>query len=123
MESSQVVAAVIAGFVAPFVQEILLGAKLSGRLAVLASVGVTFVIATFAHWATGGFGGAEAIPAFNTVDPSAFFSFWWKLWTPVFVLSKLVHGTLTTYSKSTGEAKGPIQDVADKVAPVIGTDK
>jgi hypothetical protein len=120
VESPQIIAAFVAGIVAPFVQEILLGAKVSGRLAVAASLLVTFIIATAAHWMTGGFAGIEGIPAFNLIDPSAFFAFWWKVWSPVFVLSKLTHGFLTTYvSGGKGEATGPIQTVAEKTQPII----
>jgi hypothetical protein len=122
MESSQVIAAAIAGVVAPFVQEILVGAKVSGRLAVAASLVVTFLIATGAHWATGGFADATSSPAFNLIDPSAFLGYWWDVWAPVFVLSKITHGFLTKYvSGGKGEATGPIQTVAEKVQPVIGT--
>jgi hypothetical protein len=122
MEPSEVIAAFIAGFAAPFVQEILLGAKVSGRLAAAANVAVTFIVATLAHWMTGGFGDAMTSPAFNLIDPSAFFGYWWAVWAPVFVLSKLTHSALTKYVRGgKGEATGPIQTVAEKVQPIIGT--
>ena len=124
MESAQIIAAFIAGVAAPFVQEILLGAKVSGRLAAAANVVVTFIIATVAHWATGGFADAASSPAFSLLDPSEFFAYWWDVWAPVFILSKLTHSALTTYvSGGKGEATGPIQTVADKVqekVPVLG---
>lgn len=123
MEGSEIIAAAIAGVVAPFVQEILIGAKVSGRLAVAANVIITLLIATGAHWLTGGFRDVLGTsPAFDFIDPSAFFGYWWDVWTPVFVLSKLTHGFLTKYvSGGKGEATGPIQTVAEKVQPVIGT--
>lgn len=116
MESSEVIAAFLAGLAAPFVQEILLGAKINGRIAVAANVVVTLVIATLAHWITGGFANAASSPAFNLIDPRQFFAYWWAVWAPVFVLSKLTHGFLTRYvAGGKGEAVGPIQTVADKV--------
>lgn len=119
METADVIAALAAGIIAPFLQEILFGAKVQGRAAAWTSMGVTFVIATAATWVTGGFAGAAGVPAFNFLDPSAFFAFWWSLWAPVFAIAKVVHGITT--SRSSGEAKGPIQTVAEKVQPVIGT--
>jgi hypothetical protein len=121
MESAQVIAAFVAGLVIPFVQEILFGAKVSGRAAVVLTVGTTFVIATVASWMTGGFAGANAAPAFNFIDPSAFFGFWWKLWAPVYVISQFVYGLTTKHGAESPPATGPIQSIADKVQPVIGT--
>jgi hypothetical protein len=124
MESAQVIAAFVAGFVAPFVQEILMGARVHGRLAATANVAVTFVIATLAHWVTGGFANAVNSPAFSLIDPSAFFGYWWNVWAPVFVLSKIVHGATTSYAPGgRGEARGPIQSVAENVhdkVPALG---
>lgn len=119
MESAQVIAAFVAGLLAPFVQEILFGAKIHGRAAAWLSMGVTFVVATLAFWVTGGFAGATGAPAFQPLDPSGFFAFWWAVWAPVFAIAKIIHGITT--SRSTGEARGPIQSVAAKVQPVIGT--
>jgi hypothetical protein len=117
---AQVIAAGIAGFVAPFIQEILLGAKVSGRLAVTANVVVTVLIATLAHWLSGGFADAATSPAFNLVDPRAFVNYWWAIWAPVFVLSKLTHGFLTKYMPGgKGDATGPIQSVAERTQPVV----
>lgn len=120
MESAQIIAAFIAGLVVPFLQEILFGAKVSGRAAGVLTIATTFVIAAIASWATGGFAGATAAPAFSFVDPSAFFAFWWKLWAPVYAIAQVVYGVTTTHPKSP-PATGPIQAVADKVQPVIGT--
>jgi hypothetical protein len=118
--SAQVIAAAIAGFVSPFVQEILFGAKISGRKAGVITIATTFVIATLASWATGGFATAAAAPAFSFLDPSAFFAFWWKLWLPVYAIAQLVYSTTTKHADSP-PATGPIQAVAEKVQPVIGT--
>lgn len=120
MDSAQVIAAFLAGLIVPFLQEILFGAKVSGRAAAWLTVATTFIIATIASWATGGFAGATAAPAFDLVDPSAFFGFWWKLWAPVYAVSQFVYGVTTKHS-SAPAATGPIQKVAEKVAPVIGT--
>ncbi len=120
MESAQVIAAAIAGVVSPFVQEILFGQKVSGRIATVVTMGTTLVIATIATWATGGFASAVGGPAFNLVDPSAFFGFWWKVWAPVYVISQFVYG-ITTKHPTSPPATGPIQTIAEKVQPVIGT--
>jgi len=117
--SAQFIAMAAAGLIAPFVQEILVGKKIGGRTAGLISIGVTFVIATIAYWATGGFATAAAAPAFNLVDPSAFFAFWWKLWLPVYGIAQLVYSTTTKHPESP-PATGPIQAVAEKVQPVMG---
>ena len=121
MESAQVIAAFVAGFLAPFIQEILFGAKVQGRMAEWVSIVITFVVAALATWATGGFAGAAGSPAFNLLDPSKFFAFWWQLWLPVFTVAKLVHGLTTSHAKGRGVSSGPIQSVAEKVQPVIGT--
>lgn len=120
MESAQVIAAFIAGLVVPFLQEILFGAKVSGRAASVLTIATTFVIATIASWATGGFAGADAAPAFTFLDPSAFFGFWWQLWAPVYAIAQVVYSVTTKHSPSP-PATGPIQSVAEKVQPVIGT--
>lgn len=122
MEPTQVIAAFLAGFLAPFIQEILFGTKVQGRMAEWVSIGVTFVIATLATWGTGGFASAVSGPAFNLIDPSKFFAFWWQVWAPVFAVAKVVHGITTSHSTKSGEATGPIQSVAAAVQPVIGTD-
>jgi hypothetical protein len=116
MESPQIIAAFVAGLAVPFVQEVLFGAKVSGRLAAVITMGTTLVIATLASWATGGFGGAVGAPAFNLIDPSAFFGFWWHIWAPVYAIAQIVY---TTTTKKNGS--GPVQAVADKVQPIIGT--
>jgi hypothetical protein len=118
--SAQFIAAAVAGIVSPFVQEILFGAKISGRLAGIATIGTTLVIAALASWMTGGFGAAAAAPAFNLIDPSAFFAFWWKLWLPVYAIAQFIYST-TTKHPQTPSASGPIQSVAEKVQPIIGT--
>lgn len=117
---AQVIAAAIAGIVIPFVQESIFGAKLSGRLSAVVAIGTTLLIATFAHWVTGGFADADAIPAFSLLDPRAFFGFWIALFTPVYALSQILYSITTKHSKSP-PATGPIQTIAEHVQPVIGT--
>jgi len=122
MESAQVIAAFIAGLVVPFVQEILFGAKISGRIASLVTVGTTLVIATIATWVSGGFAGAVGAPAFDFIDPSAFFGFWvLHVFAPVYGLSQFVYGITTKHGAESPPATGPIQSVAASVQPVIGT--
>jgi hypothetical protein len=120
VESAQIIAAFVAGLVVPFVQEILFGAKVSGRLASVVTVGTTLVIAALATWVSGGFAGATGAPAFNLIDPSAFFGFWVRVFAPVYALSQFIYGVTTKRSDSP-PATGPIQTVAEKVQPVIGT--
>lgn len=121
MESAQVIALAIAGIVTPFLQEILLGARVTGRVAVLVNAGFSFVLAFLATWVSGGFGAATGAPAFNLIDPSAFFAFWWiRVLAPVFGISQFIFN-VTTKRQPEGVTTGPIQSVADKVAPVIGT--
>lgn len=120
MDSAQVIAAFIAGLITPFVQEILFGAHVSGRIATLVSAGTAFVIALGASWVSGGFAGAVGAPAFNLIDPSAFFGFWVHLFAPVYAISQFVYGVTTKRSDSPA-ATGPIQSIADAVAPVIHT--
>jgi hypothetical protein len=120
MESAQVIAAFVAGLIVPFVQEILFGASITGRAAAALTVATTFVIAAAASWVTGGFAGASGVPAFNLIDPSAFFGFWVTLFAPVYALSQFIYGVTTKHSESP-PASGVIQTVADKVAPAIGT--
>jgi hypothetical protein len=121
MESAQVIAAFIAGIAAPFIQEAIFGAKITGRAAAWLAAGVAFIIATLAFWVSGGFAGATAAPAFSLLDPSAFFGFWVKVFTPVYAISQLVYGITTKHGSESPPATGPIQSVADKVQPVIGT--
>lgn len=116
MESAQVIAAAIAGVVSPFVQEILFGKNINGRLAGFVSIVITFVIATLATWMSGGFATANAAPAFNLLDPSAFFGFWWKVWAPVYAIAQVIYST-TTHQNGTG----PIQTVGEKVNNAAGT--
>lgn len=118
--SAQVIAAGIAGVVSPFVQEILFGKKISGRAAGFITIAVTFAIAALAAWVTGGFADAQSSPAFSLLDPSAFFAFWWKLWAPVYAIAQVIYSTTTKHAESP-PASGPIQTVAEKVQPVIGT--
>lgn len=118
MENSQVLSLAIAGIIVPFLQEILFGARVSGRISVLINAGVSFVIAAFATWVTGGFATAAGAPAFTLIDPSEFFKFWWmQVFAPVFGISQFVFN-ITTKRKPEGETSGPIQSVADKVTEV-----
>lgn len=116
--TAQVIAAAVAGIVAPFIQEIIFGAKVSGRIAGFINVGVTFVIATLAQWVTGGFADADAVPAFSFLDPSAFFAFWIELFTPVYAISQFIYSVTTSHSKSP-PATGPVQSVAEKVQEAV----
>jgi hypothetical protein len=118
--SAQVIAAFIAGLVVPVVQESIFGAKLTGRAAAWVTVGTTLVIAGLATWVTGGFAGAIGAPAFNLLDPSAFFGFWVRMFTPVYAISQFVYGITTKHAEHP-PATGPIQAIAEKVQPVIGT--
>jgi hypothetical protein len=120
MNSAQLVAAFIAGLAAPFIQEIIFGNRITGRAAAVLAAGIALVIGAVATWATGGFAGATGAPAFNLLDPSAFFAFWVQLFTPVYAVSQLVY-SITTKRSESPPATGPIQTVADKVQPVIGT--
>lgn len=120
--NAQIIATAVAGIVAPFVQEILFGAKVSGRIAGFLNLAVVFVIATLAQWATGGFAGAAAVPAFSLIDPSAFFAFWIQLFTPVYAISQFIYSVTTKHPKSP-PAEGPVQAVAEKVqekVPALG---
>ena len=121
MDNAQVVAAFIMGLVWPFVQESLIGAKVSGRLSAAITVAATFIVATLAFWATGGFANASSSPAFNLIDPRAFFGFWFGVWSPVYVLSQILYGLTTKHGAESPPATGPIQSVAATVQPVIGT--
>jgi hypothetical protein len=121
MDSASIIAGVIGGAVLPFAQEILVGAKISGRAAAALTLATSFAVATFAFWATGGFGTIIAAPAFDLVNPRAFFEFWLTVWAPVYGISQAVY-SLTTKHAESPPATGPIQTVADKVQPVIGTD-
>lgn len=121
MDSAGFIAGMVGGALLPFVQEILVGARITGRAAAWFTLGASFVIATLAYWATGGFGTIVAVPAFNFINPSAFFAFWLMVWAPVYGISQAVY-SLTTKHADSPPATGPIQSVADKVAPVIGTD-
>jgi hypothetical protein len=121
MDNAQVIAATVAGLIAPFVQEIVFGAKITGRAAAVLAALVSLVLATLAFWATGGFAAAVGAPAFSLVDPSAFFGFWIKVFTPVYAISQLVYGITTKHGEESPPATGPIQTVAEKVQPVIGT--
>lgn len=114
--TAQFLAGAVAGVVSPFVQEILFGKKISGRLAGFVAIATTFVIAALATWITGGFAAATASPAFNLIDPSAFFAFWWKLWLPVYGIAQIIYSTTTRQNGT-----GPIQSVAAPVQKAIGT--
>jgi len=118
--SAQVIAAFLAGLVSPFVQEILFGAKVTGRLAGFVTIATTLVIAALATWVTGGFATAAAAPAFNLLNPRDFFAFWFGVWAPVYAIAQVLYSTTTKHPTSP-PATGPIQAVADKVQPVIGT--
>lgn len=114
--NAQFIAGAIAGIISPFVQEILFGAKISGRLAGFVAIATTFIVAALATWATGGFATANAAPAFSLLDPSAFFAFWWKLWLPVYGIAQVVYST-TTHQNGTGF----IQTVSAPVQKALGT--
>lgn len=121
MDSANLIAAAIGGALLPFAQEILVGAHITGRAAAWLMVGTSFVVAAAAFWVTGGFAHIVAAPAFNLLDPREFFTFWLGVWAPVYGISQAVY-SLTTKHNDSPPATGPIQSVADKVAPVIGTD-
>lgn len=120
MGEAQVIAAGIVGFVWPFVQESLIGAKVSGRIAAAITIAMTFIVATLTYWITGGFATAAAAPAFNFVNPREFFNFWFGVWGPVYILSQALY-SLTTKHSEAPPATGPIQTVAEKIQPIINT--
>lgn len=117
MEAPQLIAATVAGILAPFIQEILFGSRVGGRWAVILAAAFAFVLSTLAFWATGGFANATAAPAFNLVNPRDFFEFWFTLIAPVFGISQFVYN-ITTKRSDSPPATGPIQSVADKVTEV-----
>lgn len=116
-----VLAGWIAGILVPFVQESVFGAKVSGRAAAWLNVALTFISAAIATWVTGGFATATAAPAFDLLNPSAFFGFWWHLWLPVYGISQVLYSVTTSHAGDTRPGSGPIQAVAAKVQPVLRT--
>lgn len=117
MENPQMFAAIAAGIIAPFLQEIFFGARVSGRIAVALNAAVSFILAAIAFWASGGFRAAVGAPAFDLLDPSAFLAFWWvTVFAPVFGLSQLVFNITT--KRQPDITSGIIQSTADKVTEV-----
>lgn len=115
---AQIIAAALAGFASPFIQEILLGPRVSGRMAVLVNAGISFLLAFLATWVSGGFRDAAGAPAFNFVDPSAFFAFWYfRVLAPVFGLSQFVFNITT--KRQPDVTSGPIQSVAERVQDAV----
>ena len=118
MESSQLVAGAIAGFIAPFLQQTFFAGRVTGRAAAVLAAVIAFVLGSLATWMTGGFGGTRTMPAFDIFDPSAFFIFWVGIFTPVYAVSQLVY-SITTKRSEAPPATGIVQDVAKVVAPLI----
>lgn len=124
METPQLIAAALAGLLAPFIQEAIFGARISGRAAVLIAAVIAFVAGTLITWATGGFNGAAAGPAFSLLDPREFLAFWGGIFAPVFAISQLFYGLTTKHSddETQPSSSGIVQTVAAKVQPIIGTE-
>jgi hypothetical protein len=121
METPQLIAVALAGFAAPFIQEVLFGARVSGRAASMLAAVIAFVVGTLATWATGGFAGAASAPAFSLLDPREFLGFWATIFTPVYAVSQLFYGITTKHGDEHPPAQGIVQSVAAAVQPMIGT--
>lgn len=86
----------IGGITQPYLQEFLLGKQISGKIALLITAVISFVIASFATWIVGGLAGIN-LPQFTLVDPSPLLAYLWPKFASVFTLSQLIfQGTYQT---------------------------
>jgi hypothetical protein len=90
------IAILIGGIAQPYVQEIILRNRFTGRASLLVTAVIAMSVAAVAIWVVGGFAGI-LIPHFTLADPSPLLQYLWPKFTEVFTLSQLVfHGTEST---------------------------
>lgn len=90
------IAILIGGVAQPYVQEIILRNRFTGRASLLVTAIIAMSIAAVAIWVVGGFA-HTIIPSFSLSDPSPLLQYLWPKFTEVFTLSQLVfHGTEST---------------------------